>query len=144
CVAAIDREGIENIRLYDADAGPLLAWLADCSLARIDLLYPDPWPKRRHWKRRFVSAENLAEIVRILRPGGEFRFATDIDHYANWTLNMVWRASDLVWMARTADDWRTPWPGWPGTRYETKAVAELRKPAYFIFQKKPDGAAADG
>ncbi len=134
-VRAIDQNGLANIRLYDGDAGALLDWLPAGSLARIDLFYPDPWPKRRHWKRRFVSAANLQRIARALQPGGTFRFASDIAAYVDWTLQYVWREPALAWTAETADDWRRPWPDWPGTRYEAKAAGEGRRPAYLTFRK---------
>ena len=85
-VAAVADRGLRNIRLYDGDAVHLLDWLPAGALARVDLLYPDPWPKRRHWKRRFVSPENLDRIARVLAPGGLFRVASDIDDYIAWTL----------------------------------------------------------
>ncbi len=85
-LAAIDDRGLTNIRLHHGDATDVLAWLPNASLARFDLLYPDPWPKRRHWKRRFVQTESIAQIARVVRPGGEFRFATDWPDYAAWTL----------------------------------------------------------
>ncbi len=138
-VTAIDAHAIPNIRLYGEDAGPLLDWLPASSLSRIDLLYPDPWPKRRHWKRRFVNPANLDRIVRALSPGGLLRFASDIPDYVDWTLRHVQSHGGLVWTAATADDWRKPWAGWPGTRYEGKAVREGRRPAYLVFAK-PDGA----
>lgn len=134
-LAAIDRLGLGNVRLYDRDAAPLLAWLPDCSLARVDLLYPDPWPKKRHWKRRLVNDANVGQIARVLKPGGLFRFASDIDTYVDWTLQHLARRSDLVWQARTAEDWRNPWPGWKQTRYEAKAIREGRRPAYLVFRK---------
>ncbi len=85
-LVAIDELKLANIRLHHGDAVELIAWLPANSIARVDLLYPDPWPKRRHWKRRFVSDENVAALARILKPGGEFRFATDWANYAEWTL----------------------------------------------------------
>jgi tRNA (guanine-N7-)-methyltransferase len=85
-LAAIDEGELANIRLHHGDAVDLLGWLPAGSIARVDLLYPDPWPKRRHWKRRFVNADNIAAVTRILAPGGEFRFATDWANYAEWTL----------------------------------------------------------
>jgi tRNA (guanine-N7-)-methyltransferase len=124
------------VRLYFGDAAHLLEWLPSASLARLDLLYPDPWPKRRHWKRRFVQDESLNEIARVLRPGGEFRFATDIPDYAAWTLQRILRSRDLIWTADRADDWRRPWRDFAGTRYEAKAKREGRIPAYFIFSKR--------
>ena len=134
-LAAIDRHGLGNIRLYDRDAGRLLDWLPSGSLTRVDLLYPDPWPKRRHWKRRFVSDVNISRIARALAPGGQFRFASDIADYVDWTLLHVLRQHDLVWTAGRADDWRKPWAGWKQTRYEAKAVREGRAPAYLVFRK---------
>ena len=91
-LVAIDELKLANIRLHHGDAVDLLAWLPARSLARVDLLYPDPWPKRRHWKRRFVSDANVAALARVLRPGGEFRFATDWANYAEWTLVRLTRS----------------------------------------------------
>ena len=134
-VRGIEKTGLANIRLWDGDAGPLLDWLPAGSLARIDLYYPDPWPKRRHWKRRFVNAANLRRIARVLVSGGTFRFASDIAAYVDWTLQHVRRQPALTWTAETADDWRRPWPAWPGTRYEAKAIGKGRQPAYLTFCK---------
>jgi len=134
-LAAIDEQKPSNIRLHFADAVQLLTWLPKASLARIDLLYPDPWPKRRHWKRRFVQDESLRQLARILRPGGEFRFATDIADYAAWTLARVQRSPDFIWTAERADDWRLRWSSFVRTRYEAKAVREGRKPNYLIFRR---------
>jgi tRNA (guanine-N7-)-methyltransferase len=135
-LAGIEDRKLENIRLHFGDAAQLIAWLPPASLARVDLLYPDPWPKRRHWKRRFVQDESLKQIARVLRADGELRFATDIPDYAAWTLLRVLRSPDFVWTADTADGWRKPWPGFAGTRYEAKAMREGRVPAYFIFRKR--------
>jgi tRNA (guanine-N7-)-methyltransferase len=135
-LAGIEQQGIANVRLHHGDAKPLLAWLPAESLARIDLLYPDPWPKRRHWKRRFLQDENVAALARVLRTGGEFRFATDIADYAAWTLVRMLRAPDFLWTAERADDWRKPWPGYGGTRYEAKALREGRTPCYLVFRRR--------
>ena len=134
-VVAIAGEGIQNVRLFNRDATILLDWLPTGSIARIDLLYPDPWPKTRHWKRRFVNMENLARIARCLRPNGFFRFASDVEPYVKWTLREVARSELLSWTAASLDECRQPWPGWPGTRYEAKALAEGRRPAYLAFRK---------
>jgi tRNA (guanine-N7-)-methyltransferase len=134
-LVAIDMQGFSNIRLHFGDASELLDWLPDAALVRIDLLYPDPWPKRRHWKRRFIQDESLARLARILKRGGELRFATDITDYAAYALVRVMRSLDFVWTAECADDWRKPWAGFSGTRYEAKAKREGRIPAYFIFRK---------
>src|SRR5690606_20268185 len=105
-VSAIADGADRNIRLHDNDAALLLDWLPPASLAGVDLLYPDPWPKKRHWKRRFVSTENLARIARALRPGGRFRFASDIESYVDWTLRHMIGRADFAWTASRADDWR--------------------------------------
>jgi tRNA (guanine-N7-)-methyltransferase len=136
-VSAIADRELRNIRLFDGDAARLLDWLPAGSLARVDLLYPDPWPKKRHWKRRFVSQENLDRVARALRPAGELRFASDISSYVEWTLIHLLRRSDFLWTARRADDWRKPWGGWPGTRYEAKALKAGRRPSYLVFQRLP-------
>lgn len=130
---AITEAGLTNIRLHGDDVLPLLDRLPDSCVERVDLLYPDPWPKRRHWKRRFVQADNIGRIARVLAPGGHFRFATDIEHYAAWTLRQLLDDERFAWTARRADDWRLPWAGWPGTRYEAKAKREGRVPGYFEF-----------
>ena len=135
-LAAIEAKGLTNIRLYHGDATDLLAWLPDASLATVYLLYPDPWPKRRHWKRRFVQDQSVAQIARVLRPGGEFRFASDIDDYAAWTLIRLLRSPDFVWTAEHADDWRKPWPDFESTRYEAKAKREGRTSCYLTFRRR--------
>jgi tRNA (guanine-N7-)-methyltransferase len=135
-VAGIETAGLRNVRLYDGDAAVLLDWLPAAALDRVDVLFPDPWPKRRHWRRRFVSDANLARFVRILREGGTFRCASDIPAYVDWTLQHVMRRPELRWTARRADDWRKPWPGWPGTRYEAKAHRAGRTPAWLVFERQ--------
>jgi len=134
-VTAIDEHGLGNVRLYDGDAVHLLDWLPPASLTWVDLLYPDPWPKRRHWKRRFVRPDNLDRIARVLAPGGRFRVASDIDDYIAWTLRHLLARDDFTWTAERADDWRQPFPGWPGTRYEAKALAAGRRPTYLEFRR---------
>jgi tRNA (guanine-N7-)-methyltransferase len=134
-LTAIDAKAVGNIRLYFGDASELLDWLPDGMIARADLLYPDPWPKRRHWKRRFIQDHSLKRLARILKKSGELRFATDIADYADYVLARVLRSTDFEWTAECADDWRKPWPDFAGTRYETKAKREGRTPAYFIFRR---------
>jgi len=135
-LAAIAERKLGNIRLHHGDATEVLAWLPAGSLARFDLLYPDPWPKRRHWKRRFVQDASVAQIARVLRPGGELRFASDIPDYVAWTLIRLLRSPDFSWTAETADDWRKPWPDFSGTRYEAKAKRQGRVPCYLTFRRK--------
>jgi tRNA (guanine-N7-)-methyltransferase len=134
-LVALDEHTLTNVRLYFGDASELLDWLPDAAVSRIDLLYPDPWPKRRHWKRRFIQSDNLRRLARILKKGGELRFATDIADYAAYALARIMRSPDFVWAAECSDDWRKPWADFGGTRYETKAKREGRTPAYFIFHR---------
>lgn len=132
----VEARGIRNIRLYAGDASELLAWLPPSSLARIDLIHPDPWPKRRHWKRRFVKDATVSAMARVLRRGGEFRFISDVDDYAAWTLSHLLRSRDFVWAAERADDWRRPWAGLTETRYAAKAAREGRKATYLRFRRR--------
>lgn len=133
--SAVDEAGgaPSNLRIYNDDATELLDWLPEASISGIDLLYPDPWPKKKHWKRRFVNSVNLDRFARVLKPGGRFRFASDIDTYVDWTLLHCDAHPAFTWPAQSADDWREPYEGWPGTRYEAKAIREGRTPAYLTF-----------
>jgi tRNA (guanine-N7-)-methyltransferase len=134
-LAAIASKDLRNVRLHFDDAADLIGWLPQHSLARIDLIHPDPWPKRRHWKRRFVQDEMVARLARILRPGGEFRFVTDIADYAAWTLQRLLRSREFEWTAECADDWRKPWPGFLQTRYNVKAERQDRAACFLIFRR---------
>ncbi|RUW28486.1 tRNA (guanine(46)-N(7))-methyltransferase TrmB, partial [Mesorhizobium sp. M1E.F.Ca.ET.041.01.1.1] len=135
-MTALGKAPLANLRVYDDDATRLLDWLPPASLDGIDLLYPDPWPKKKHWKRRFVSPANLDRFARVLKAGGRFRFASDIDSYVNWTLLACRANGNFAWQANEAADWHTPYEGWPGTRYEAKAIREGRRPAYLTFIRK--------
>ncbi|MGB6536391.1 MAG: tRNA (guanine(46)-N(7))-methyltransferase TrmB [Xanthobacteraceae bacterium] len=134
-LAQIESAGLANVRLHFDDAASLIEWLPAASLAGIDLIHPDPWPKRRHWKRRFVQDEMLVRLARILRPGGELRFVTDVADYAAWTLVRLLRAQAFEWAARSADDWRMPWPGFTPTRYHDKAEGEERPSCFLLFRR---------
>src|SRR5260221_9017329 len=131
----IDANNISNLRLFAGDAAELLAWLPQHSLARIELIHPDPWPKRRHWKRPFVQDATVATMARVLKPQGEFRFVSDIDDYCAWTLQHLARSPDFVWTAERADDWRLPWADYTMTRYGRKAEREGRPAAYLRFRR---------
>ncbi|MFG1347587.1 tRNA (guanine(46)-N(7))-methyltransferase TrmB [Xanthobacter autotrophicus DSM 431] len=131
----LEKAGLANIRLFDMDAALLLDRLPDGCLEGADLFYPDPWPKRRHWKRRFVRADNLDRLARVIRRGGTFRVASDVPHYVGWTLAEVRAHGAFRWTAETADDWRTPYPHWPGTRYEAWAMDCGRTPTYLTFKR---------
>jgi tRNA (guanine-N7-)-methyltransferase len=134
-LALIEASGMSNIRLFAGDASELLAFLPPRSLSRIDLIHPDPWPKRRHWKRRFVQDATIAAMARVLKTGGEFRFVSDIDDYCAWTLAHFARAPDFLWAAERASDWREPWPNHTMTRYGRKAEREGRTATYLEFRK---------
>ena len=135
-VDAIDAAALGNVRLFGGDAARLLEWLPPSSVDAVDLLYPDPWPKKRHWKRRFVSPENLDRLARVVKPGGTLRVASDIPSYIDWTLVLTAHSPAFAWTALRADDWRKPFPGWSGTRYERKALAAGRVPAYLDFRRQ--------
>jgi tRNA (guanine-N7-)-methyltransferase len=132
-LASIEQEKLNNIRIWDEDVTDLLPTLPDACLDRVYILYPDPWPKRRQRKRRLVSDETLKELARVMRPGAELRFASDIDNYIGWVLARVLRSADFRWTATRPEDWRKPYEGWPGTRYEAKASREGRVPSYLRF-----------
>ena len=125
-----ETRGLGNVRVWSGDAGLLIDRLPPASLAGADIFYPDPWPKRRQRKRRFVSDDTLHRLARVLSPGATLRFATDIDDYAGWTLAHIARSPYFTWTAARADDWRVPFPDWPSTRYEAKALREGRRPVY--------------
>ncbi len=132
----IDEGQLSNIRLFTQDAFRLLQALDGASLDGVYLLYPDPWPKRRHNKRRFVSTTTLDELARVIKPGGFFRFASDIEDYANWTLAHILRHGGFSWLAGPIGSWHDPFAGWQATRYEQKARREGRdKSFYFTFER---------
>jgi tRNA (guanine-N7-)-methyltransferase len=135
-LAAIEGDALANIRLHHGDAHEVLAWLPDGCLTDIFLLYPDPWPKRRHWKRRLVTDAALEAMARVMRRGACLRFASDSADYADWTLLRGLRCAALEWTAASADDWRRPWPDFSGTRYEDKARREGRAPVYLVFRRR--------
>jgi tRNA (guanine-N7-)-methyltransferase len=135
-VMDIDRLKPNNIRLFDRDAMILLKRLPRACFESIDLLYPDPWPKRRQRKRRFVSPLSLELMAAAIKPGGKFCFASDIDDYVGWTLQRVLASSDWEWSAMHPDQWIKPYDGWVQTRYEAKAFEEGRTTAYLTFLRK--------
>ena len=135
-LAEIAARDLANVRLHVGDAGDVIDRLPEASLAQVDIFYPDPWPKRRQQKRRFISDAMLTRLARAMRPGARLRFATDIDDYAGWTLLRILRSRDFDWPAQVAADWTQPWPDWRGTRYEAKAAREGRKPVYLTFVRR--------
>lgn len=136
-VSAMDESGTElgNVRLHPDDARPLLRWLPDASITRAFILFPDPWPKARHQKRRLVSEATLRELARVMAPGAELRLGTDIADYARWMLIAVAREGSFAWTASAPSDWRERPADWPQTRYEAKAVAAGRRCNYFRLRR---------
>lgn len=134
-LAAVEDHGLRNIRLHADDARLMLRWLPAGSIARAFILFPDPWPKRRHVKRRLVNPGTLDLLARALRPGGELRIATDIGDYVRTMLVAFAAEPRFSWAAISPADWRERGPGWPGTRYEAKAVREGRRCYYFRFRR---------
>ncbi|MEQ6248725.1 tRNA (guanine(46)-N(7))-methyltransferase TrmB [Sulfitobacter sp. HNIBRBA3233] len=130
----IRKAGVDNIRVHPGDARDLFDVLPEASIARAFLLYPDPWPKARHHRRRFVTPEHLAPLNRVMKQGAILRIATDIEDYVRQTLEQVPRHG-FEWLAERPADWRTPWEDWQSTRYEMKALREGRTPHYLTFRK---------
>ena len=126
--------GVTNIKLHVGDARNLMDVLPDDSVSKVFLLYPDPWPKMRHHRRRFVTPEHLIPLNKCLKSGAEFRVATDIKDYVRQTLQEVPKAG-FEWLAEGPEDWRAPWGDWIATRYEQKALRENRTPHYMTFRK---------
>jgi tRNA (guanine-N7-)-methyltransferase len=125
-----------NVRLHPGDARDLIDRLPDGALGRVYLLYPDPWPKARHHKRRFASAGPLGDLARAMRPGAELRLATDIADYAEHAVAAAAAGPALAPVVAGAPDCWQPWAGWRGTRYEAKAVSAGRRPHYLVFRRR--------
>lgn len=135
----VDEAGLRNVRILDDDARPLLDALPDASIGRCFVLFPDPWPKTRHHKRRFIGPDNLPRLARVLEDGAELRLASDDASLIPWMLEHAWRHPDFEWLARHPEDWRTRPDDWPPTRYERKAAAAGRRPVFLRFRRRPRG-----
>ena len=120
-----------NIRIHEGDARQIIEALPDACLGKVFILFPDPWPKTRHHKRRFIQTEMLDRLARVMKPGAELRFASDDAGYAEWTLERVLAHPAFAWTARGPSDWKMRPSDWPQTRYEAKALHG--PPAYFSF-----------
>jgi tRNA (guanine-N7-)-methyltransferase len=134
CLRHIEESGATNVRLHHGDARAVMARLPDASLDVCYILFPDPWPKLRHHKRRLIQPELLSVLARVLKPGAEVRFATDWANYAAWTLEHFNRDRRFSWMAGRAGDWRAPWSGHTQTRYEQKRLGDCA-PIWLRFQR---------
>ena len=134
-LSAIEQAGVGNLAVTDADARDVMDVLPRASIGRAFLLYPDPWPKTRHHKRRFVNPAQMTQLARVMCKGAHLRVATDIEDYVRHTLEVLDRDPNFRWLAERPSDWREPWADWPGTRYEAKALREGRRPHYLTFER---------
>lgn len=128
----IDERRLDNVRLHHGDARDLIAALPDRSLDRVYILFPDPWPKARHHKRRLLQPQLLSALARVLKPGGRLRFATDWADYADWTLERTIRSGLFDWTAKAAADWSRPPADHVTTRYEEKKLGDCA-PVFLDF-----------
>lgn len=133
-LSGVEDHDLDNIRVKRADARDDMVRMPDAAFDRIYLLFPDPWPKKRHAKRRFVQSDTAAELVRLLKPGGYLRVATDVRVYCDWSLPILLKQSGLEWTARSADDWRTPPADHITTRYQSKHLGDI-DPVFVDFEK---------
>jgi tRNA (guanine-N7-)-methyltransferase len=131
----VEERGLDNVLIFDREAAAILEWLPDASIGRAFILFPDPWPKARHRKRRLVSQQTLARLARVMKRGAELRIATDIGDYALTTLLALQAVPAFRWQAKSARDWRERPSDWPETRYEAKARAAGRRRYYFRYVK---------
>jgi tRNA (guanine-N7-)-methyltransferase len=135
-LAGIADGALGNIRLHPDDARPLLRWLPNAAIGRAFILFPDPWPKRKHVKRRLINAALLDDLARVMRPGAVLRVGTDIGDYARTILRAVTAHDAFRWTARRPADWRERGADWPQTRYEQKALREGRRGYFFEFARR--------
>lgn len=130
------RENLDNIRFYMDDARLLMDALPDRFFSRAFILFPDPWPKKRHHKRRIVSAGNIKVLSRLLKDGAELRIATDHHNYCRWIMARMLENPDFIWVGDNPDQWHNRKDDWPATRYEKKALKEGRKSTYMTFIRR--------
>ena len=127
---------VNNIRIYDDDVRKLFDKIPDEFFDKVYLLFPDPWPKKKHASRRFVNPENLKHLARILKKGGLFRVATDHPIYKRHVLRTMHECDDFVWTAKCGDDWKCAPKDWVQTKYQEKAIREGRRPIWFNYVKE--------
>jgi len=138
-LSGVEKQGLRNIRLHADDARDVIRWLPGKSISRAFILFPDPWPKKRHHKRRLVQPGLLRSLGRIMPPGSELRMASDIGDYAGQMLDAARRSGTFEWLARRPADWRARPEDWPPTRYEQKASQAARH-SYFLRFERIDAA----
>ena len=138
-LAQVSAQGLANVRVFDDDARKLLDVLAEASIARLFVLFPDPWPKARHHKRRIIGRETLAAFARVLADGAELRLATDDMGYCRWMIEHLARHDAFEWLARRPTDWRERTDDWPETRYEAKARKQGARPVFLRYRRVARG-----
>jgi len=138
-LSAIESRGLANVRIYDDDARRLLPALPEATIGRAFALFSDPWPKKRHHRRRFIAGDTLDALARVMKDGAELRIASDHRGYVAWVLEHVTRHPAFLWPARSASAWRRPPPDWVETRYERKAKKLGARPVYLAFRRRPRG-----
>lgn len=126
---------VDNVRVYDDDVRILFSSLPNQCFDKIYLLFPDPWPKKKHENRRFINPENLKELARLLKKDGILQIATDHALYKKWVLQVMSKDVNFVWTAKCSDDWRNPPADWFETKYQRKAIREGRKPVFFEYKR---------
>lgn len=131
CLAGIDAQKLKNIRLFTHDARQLILEMPEASVDSVFILFPDPWPKARHNKRRLVSPETLSMLARIHKKGGRLLIATDHVDYSVWILEVLLDHPDYAWTAEQQADWKTPPADWTETKYQRKTTAQGREPLFF-------------
>jgi len=134
CLAHVDDARLANVRLHHGDVRDVIERLPDASVGRLYILFPDPWPKTRHKKRRLIQADFIAGAARVMKPGAVLRFATDWADYADWTLERFLASAAFRWTAGRADDWRRPWADHVATRYEAKRLGDCA-PIWLEFER---------
>jgi tRNA (guanine-N7-)-methyltransferase len=132
-LASIDENQLKNVKLHPSDAWELLEWLPEATVGCVYLLYPDPWPKRKHHGRRFLQEDTLVAFARIMRAGAVLRLATDVEDYGEWMLRCGSRSPLFESIRQSAEEQRVPWENFPGTRYEVIAKRQGRTPRYLEF-----------
>lgn len=137
CLGKLRAAKVTNVRIHAGDARDLMDVLPEGAISKAFLLYPDPWPKARHHRRRFVTPEHLGPLHRAMAPGAELRIATDIPDYVRQAMEEVPKAG-FTWLAERPEDWREPWSDWFSTRYEQKALREGRKGHYLTFRRETE------
>jgi tRNA (guanine-N7-)-methyltransferase len=136
-LADVQRRALANVRILTDDARLLIATLPPASIDRVFILFPDPWPKQRHHKRRIVADETLAALAAIMTDGAELRLATDDLDYLAWMLARAPVHPAFAWLADRPSDWRVRPVDWPATRYEAKAIAAGREPYFLRLRRRP-------